>query len=74
MEVLIMFIWLEKWALKRLFKKVADCLPLAQDRIGELWAENKEEIIEKVTEAIKATKTKILKKALAKRGIEISEN
>lgn len=69
-----MFKWLEKWALKRLLKKVAESLPLAQDRIGELWAENKEEIIEKVTEAIKATITKILKKALAKRGIEISEN
>lgn len=69
-----MFGFIEKWALKRLLKKVAESLPLAQDRIGELWAENKEEIIEKVTEAIKATITKILKKALAKRGIEISEN
>ena len=69
-----MFGFIEKWALKRLLKKVAESLPLAQDRIGELWAENREEIIEKVTEAIKATITKILKKALAKRGIEISEN
>jgi len=69
-----MFGFIEKWALKRLLKKVTESLPLAQDRIGELWAENKEEIIEKVTEAIKATITKILKKALAKRGIEISEN
>lgn len=69
-----MFGFIEKWALKRLLKKVAESLPLAQDRIGELWAENKEEIIEKVTEAIKAAITKILKKALAKRGIEISEN
>ena len=69
-----MFGFIEKWALKRLLKKVAESLPLAQDRISELWEENKEEIIEKVTEAIKTTITKILKKALAKRGIEISEN
>jgi 5-methylthioribose kinase len=69
-----MFGFIEKWALKRLLKKVAESLPIAQDRIKELWEENKEEIIEKVTESIKATITKILKKALAKRGIEISEN
>ena len=69
-----MFGFIEKWVLKRLLKKVAENLPIAQDRIKELWEENKEEIIEKVTESIKATITKILKKALAKRGIEISEN
>jgi 5-methylthioribose kinase len=69
-----MFGFIEKWALKRLLKKVTESIPIAQDRIKELWEENKEEIIEKVTESIKATITKILKKALAKRGIEISEN
>lgn len=69
-----MFGFIEKWALKRLLKKVTESIPIAQDRIKELWEENKEEIIEKVTESIKATITKILKKALAKRGIEILEN
>ena len=65
--------WLEKWALKRLLKRVAENLPIAQDRIGTIWAENSNEIFEKVTKTITDTITKVIKKALEKQGVEISD-
>lgn len=65
--------WLEQWALKRLLKRVAENLPIAQDRIGTIWAENSNEIFEKVTKTITDTITKVIKKALAKQGIEVSD-
>lgn len=66
-----MFQWLEKWALQRLLKRVTEKLPIGQDRIAEIWKENKDEIFEKVTKVIKQTIIKIIKKALEKEGIEI---
>lgn len=69
-----MFEWLEKWALQRVLKRVAENLPYAQDRIGEIWGMYKDEIFEKVAEAIKQTITKIIKKALEKQGIKILDN
>lgn len=63
--------WLEKWALQRLLKRVAENIPYAQDRIGEIWKEHNEEIFQKVTEAIKQSITKIIKKTLEKQGIKI---
>ena len=65
--------WLEQWALKRLLKRVAENLPIAQDRIGTIWAEHSNEIFEKVTKTITDTITKVIKKALAKQGIEVSD-
>ena len=69
-----MFRWLENWALKRLLKRFAKTLPIAQDRINELWEEHKEEIFERVIEAIKKTITNILKKVLEKQGVKLTEN
>lgn len=66
-----MFKWLEKWALQRLLKRVAENLPTAQDKIGEIWKEHKDEIFEKVTEAIKKAVSNVIKKALEKQGIKI---
>lgn len=65
--------WLEQWALKRLLKRVAENLPIAQDRIGTIWAENSNEIFEKVTKTITDTITKVIKKALERQGIEVSD-
>lgn len=65
--------WLEQWALKRLLKRVAENLPIAQDRLGSIWAEHSNEIFEKVTSVIKQTITKVIKKALEKQGVEISD-
>jgi len=69
-----MFQWLEKWALQRLLKRVSESIPIAQDRIAEIWEEHKDEIFEKVTEAIKQAITKIIKKALEKQGIKVFDN
>lgn len=72
-----MFKFIEKWALQRLLKRVAESIPYAQDRLAEIWEEHKDEIFEKVTGAIKQTITKIIKKALEKQGItvpDISDN
>ena len=62
---------LEKWALQRLLKRVAENLPYGQDRLAQLWADNKDEIFEKVSDAIKQTIGKIIKKALEKQGIKV---
>lgn len=59
-----MFGFIEKIVLKRLFKRIAEQLPVAQDRLTELWEEHSEEILEKALEALKAAITKVLKKAL----------
>ena len=66
-----MFQWIEKWALRRLLKRVAEGIPVAQDRLAEIWAEHKDEILEKVTENIKKTIKNILTKALEKQGIKV---
>ena len=66
-----MFKFLEKWALQRLLKRVAENLPIGQDRIGEIWAEHKDEIFEKVTEAIKKAISNVIKKALEKQEVKI---
>jgi predicted transcriptional regulator len=67
----MIFKWLEKWALRRLLKRVAEGIPVAQDRLAEIWKEHKDEILEKVTENIKKTIKNILTKALEKQGIKI---
>ena len=64
---------LEQWALKRLLKRVAENLPMAQDRIGTIWAEHSNEIFEKVTKAITDTIAKVIKKALEKQGVNVSD-
>ncbi len=69
-----MFKFIEKWALKRLLKRVAENIPIAQDRLTEIWEEHKDEIFQKVTEAIKQTITQIIKKALEKQGIKIFDS
>ena len=63
--------WLEKWALKRLLKRVAEQIPMAQDRLATIWQEHKDEIFEKVTKAIKKAVSDVIKKALEKQGIEV---
>lgn len=66
-----MFKLIEKWALKRLLKRVAEQIPYAQDRLADIWKNNSDEIFEKVTKTITETITKIIKKALEKQGIEV---
>ena len=59
-----MFGFIEKIVLKRLFKKIAKELPIAQNKLEVLWKEHSEEIFKNIIEAIKTAITKILKKAL----------
>lgn len=63
-----MFKFLEKWALKRLLKRVAEKLPEAEGKLAELWAAHSNEIFEKVVGAIEKTITDIIKKAIEKQG------
>ena len=68
-----MFKWLEKWALQRVVKRVAEGLPCAKEKIGQIWAEHKDEIFEKVTEAIKKAVSNVIKKALEKQGVKVQD-
>lgn len=36
-----MFGFLEKWALKRLLKRVVDNMPQAKEKVSEAWEEHK---------------------------------
>ena len=55
-----MFQWLEKWALRRLLKRVAEGIPVAQDRLAEIWIEHKDEILEAVKKAIASAVKKFI--------------
>ena len=57
-----MFKLVEKWALERLLKRVAKSLPIAQEKLKDLWVQHSEEIFEKVCKAIEDTITNILVK------------
>lgn len=61
-----MFKWLEKWALQKFLKRAAENVPVAQNRLPEIWKENKEEIFEEVIKVIESTIIKILTKDLDK--------
>ena len=65
---------IEKWALERILKNVAQSIPKVKAKIPEIWNEHKDEIIQKVTSAIKQTVLKVVKKALEKQGITILDN
>lgn len=69
-----MFKKLEKWALQRFLKRVAENIPMAQDRLAQIWDEHKDEIFDKVTKAIEKAIKEVLKKALEKQGIKIFDN
>lgn len=68
-----MFGFLEKWALKRLLKRVVDNMPQAKEKVSEAWEEHKDEIVEKVEKAIKTAVVKVINDALAKKGNKISD-
>lgn len=68
-----MFGFLEKWALKRLLKRVVDNMPQAKEKVSEAWEEHKDEIVEKVKKAIKTAVVKVINDALAKKGNKISD-
>lgn len=61
-----MFKFIEKWALKRILKRVAEKLPEAEGKIAQLWAAHSNEIFEKVLAAIEKTVSDIIKKAIEK--------
>jgi hypothetical protein len=67
MEVLKMFKWLEKWALKRLLKRIAEGLDVAEEKLAEIWAAHNQEIFEKTVDAIEKTIEGIIKKAIQKK-------
>ena len=69
-----MFKFIEKWALQRFLKRVANNIPQAKGKIAQIWEERKEEIFEKVCKAIKTTIVKIITEALAKKGVKIPHN
>lgn len=62
---------LKKWAIELLLKEAAKTIPLGEGQIAKLWAENQDEIVKKVSEAITKTLDKIIKKALEKQGVKI---
>lgn len=68
-----MFGFLEKWALKRLLKRVVDNMPQAKEKVSEAWEEHKDEIVEKVKKAIKTAVVKVINDALAKKGNKIPD-
>lgn len=57
---------LEKWALQRLLKRIAEQLPIATNKLLEVWKSHEDEIYKKVGEAVKDTVVSIVKKALEK--------
>lgn len=57
---------LEKWALERLLKRIVEELPVAQDKLLEVWKAHEDEIYKKVADAIKTTVLGIVKKAVEK--------
>lgn len=68
-----MFGFLEKWALKRLLKRVVDNMPQAKEKVSEAWEEHKDEIVKKVEKAIKTAVVKIIYDALAKKGNKVPD-
>lgn len=68
-----MFGFLEKWALKRLLKRVVDTMPQAKEKVSEVWEEHKDEIVEKVKKAIKTAVVKVINDALAKKGNKVPD-
>lgn len=68
-----MFGFLEKWALKRLLKRVVDNMPQAKEKVSEAWEEHKDEIVEKVKKAIKTAVVKVINDALAKKGNKVPD-
>lgn len=69
-----MFNFLEKFFFKRILKKIAKLIPYGQDRIKELWEQNKDEMVEKAKEAIEKAIKDVIKKALEKQGIHIVDS
>ena len=65
-----MFGFIEKIVLKRLFKRIAKEIPVAQDRLEQIWKLHSDEFFENLIEVIKTAITKILKKALEKQENE----
>lgn len=65
---------IEKWALQRLLKRAMEKIPEAKGKIAQIWDLYSDEIFEKVVEAIEKTIATIIKKALAKQGIEFLDN
>lgn len=61
----------QKWAIEILLKNAIKSIPLGNGQIAKLWAENQDEIVEEISKAITKTLDAIIKKALAKKGIEI---
>lgn len=62
-----MFKLLEKWALKRLLKRIANGLDLAEEKLAKIWKEHNQEIFEKTVDAIEKTIEGIIKKAIEKK-------
>lgn len=69
-----MFNFLEKFFFKRILKKIAKLIPYGQDRIKELWEQNKDEMVEKAKEAIEKAIKDVIKRALEKQGIHIVDS
>lgn len=69
-----MFNFIEKFFFKRMLKKIAKLIPYGQDKIKEIWEENKEEIIEKSREAIEKIVKDIIKRVLHEKGIKIIDD
>lgn len=47
-----MFKWLENFVIKRIIKRISKELPELKEKALEYWEDNKDEIIEKVKDAI----------------------
>lgn len=58
---------LEKWALKRLLKRIAEGLDVAEEKLAEIWQKHNQEIFEKTVDAIEKTIEGIIKKAIEKK-------
>lgn len=68
---------LEKWALQRLLKRAVEEIPVAEEKLAEVWKAHEDEIYKKVGDAVKDTVVSIIKKALERKdnkGADTSEN
>lgn len=54
--------FLEKFIIKKLVKRLAKEIPMAEEKIKAIWEEHNEEIFEKIIEFIKGLILKLLAK------------
>lgn len=54
--------FLEKFIIKKLIKRLAKEIPMAEEKIKAIWEEHNEEIFEKIVEFIKGLILKLLAK------------